>query len=459
MSSQLERLRGVGRNIGRFWQWITLASLLISLATTFLEAPALLTRPRGWAIIALSLAFASWYLWGLRWMLRGGASAFWRSGWGRCRLHPRGVALWAGMLALNIPLVLLSKSYVWILFAVYGVSLSVAPMPWAMLLAVPTALVLSAANGWLPHGASPQDLLALASLVLLFTIYTAVVYLPIMLLRGRAEREQMFAQLEQSHRELAAAHEQLAASAERDRELAVLRERARLARDMHDTLGHSLVLISVKLEAARRLRSVDSDRADREIAATQEVVRSSMAELRASLADLRSQVVALEPLGERLARSAREAGLRAGWHVRYAVSPDADIGRLDEATYEALLRVGSEALANAEHHARARSLELTLARDGGEVVLRVEDDGVGILATNPPRLAAIEVAAGHGAEHRIVHHEEQRADAPPEIDSPLGHYGITGMRERVTALGGRFGIGPADGARGTVVEARVPAAL
>ncbi len=87
-------------------------------------------------------------------------------------------------------------------------------------------------------------------------VYCAVIYLPLALLRGRFQREWTFHQLEQSHRDLEEAHRQLEEAAVHERELAVLRERGRLARDMHDTLGHSLALMAVKLEAAQRLRAV-----------------------------------------------------------------------------------------------------------------------------------------------------------------------------------------------------------
>src|SRR5579863_345543 len=99
--------------------------------------------------------------------------------------------------------------------------------------------------------------------------------------------------------------------------------------------------MAVKLDAAQRLRPVDAARADREVTATQAIARSSLAELRATIADLRAPTSARAPLGETLARQARELGLRAGWQVTYDVA--ADLGELDDAVYESLLRIGGEA--------------------------------------------------------------------------------------------------------------------
>jgi signal transduction histidine kinase len=459
VESDIERLRGYSRNINLFWLVILFFSLLIATLSTFLPAPRLLGQPRGWAMLALTLAFALVYWRGFWWSTSRNRYSYWRERVCKPNAIHWGIVLaWALLLGTTVALILLSSNYAWLLFSVYGMSFAVMPLPRSLVLSVPTALIMFTIFGWLPKDTRPETLLATASSVLTFVIISFISYLPYMLLMGRFERERVYAELQRSHRELAEAHRQLEASAARDRELAVLRERGRLARDMHDTLGHSLVLIAVKLEAAQRLRSVDATRADHEIGATQEIVRNTMMELRTSIADLRSAQPPAEPLGEALARLAYEAGARAGWQVTCDVAPE--VGPLDVQTAEALLRMGSEALANVERHAHARAVRLVLAREGCAVVLRVEDDGVGILSTNPPREpapartpAAVAAAGGKVPGWSAATDSE----APVEISSPPGHYGIRGMRERVSALGGTFAIGPASAGKGTAVEARVPA--
>ena len=96
-----------------------------------------------------------------------------------------------------------------------------------------------------------------------------------------------------------------------DRTSGELRERTRLAREMHDTVGHALVLISIKLEAARRLRERDPERCDRELEATGEIARATMNDLRASIANLRSPALEREPACRALSRYAREMAQRA----------------------------------------------------------------------------------------------------------------------------------------------------
>lgn len=483
MNGQIERLRNMSRNVGMFWICIMYVGLTISTVATFVNRPGLLRQWQGWAILMLTATFGLWYWFGngleygiLGMHRSGGARKFRRGGlvsrdrddYWRERIngtqqgvHWPSIIYWAVLLAINLALVAFDTNYKWVLFAVYGISMFVMALPRSLWLTVPTAALIFVVLGWVPTDGKPEDWIRFISGVFIFVIYSATGYIPILLIRGRFARERMFEQLERSHRELEEAHRQLADAAARDRELAVLRERARLGRDMHDTLGHSLALIAVKLEAAQRLRAVDADRADHEVAATQIIAREALAELRAAIANLRGPLVTSVPLSEALVREARDAAARASWQLACDVSPEIS---LDERLYEGLLRVGGEALANAERHAHASEVRLSLVREGDDVVLRVRDDGVGILTTNPPRgmspVPAIAAGGSSAQPGSVLPAKHASASAPPlvEITSPSGHYGITGMRERITSLGGRFTIGPADEGRGTVVEVRILAA-
>ena len=105
----------------------------------------------------------------------------------------------------------------------------------------------------------------------------------------------------------------------KEKEVAVLRERNRMAREMHDVLGHALVLVAVKIEAAQRLQAVDPVRATAELDATKELVRQSMTDLRVSLADLRSPALEADdqPLTQALGdgRSGRRRRAGSRWTV------------------------------------------------------------------------------------------------------------------------------------------------
>jgi len=220
--------------------------------------------------------------------------------------------------------------------------------------------------------------------------------------------------------ELQAAKRELETARERELELATLRERERLARELHDTLGHALVTLTVQLDAAQRLQATDPARAAVLLAELQKLTRSSMEDLRRSLANLRTSGLGDHPLTESLRTLCAEAGKRFGAAVDCQIAGNADA--LPPAVTEVLWRVAQEGLTNIEKHAHAHHVEVKLARQPKEVVLRVSDDGAGL---------------------------------PPEAEGKPGHYGLRGLRERVEGLGGAFTVAPA-GTSGTAIEARIP---
>jgi signal transduction histidine kinase len=230
------------------------------------------------------------------------------------------------------------------------------------------------------------------------------------------------AQLRQVLDDLGKAHAELAARAEQQEELAMLRERARLARAMHDDIGHALVLLNIRLEAAQLLYAQDPARGAAELEATRVLIRATMADLRRAIADLRAPAAAYDDLPASLGQLVQQTRERTGIEVAYSVTDE--VNALPPATREALWYVAREALANVERHAGAASASLMLKRADDGWLLRITDDGSGI--------------------------------DPSALRRP-GHYGLLGMCERVKALGGVFDIRP--GPRGgTIVEARLPAA-
>lgn len=227
------------------------------------------------------------------------------------------------------------------------------------------------------------------------------------------ERGRLIVELQNAQRELELARE-------RELELAALRERERLARDLHDTLGHSLVTLTVQLEAAQRLQTADPARVATLLAEMQKLTRSSMEDLRRSLANLRTSGLGDRPLTESLRTLCAEAAKRFGAAIDCQVAEGADA--LPPAVAEVLWRVAQEGLTNIEKHAHAHRVQVNLTVQPKEVVLRVSDDGAGL---------------SRGAE-----------------DKP-GHYGLRGLRERVEGLGGAFTVAAA-GTSGTLIEVRIP---
>lgn len=183
--------------------------------------------------------------------------------------------------------------------------------------------------------------------------------------RTRDERERLYA-------ELSTAHEELRRRALHAEELAELRERSRLARELHDTLGHALTTLTVQLEAIERAARARPASLPPLLEDARGLSRRAMAELRESLADLRGDP-ASRTLVERLRAPAEAAAARAGWRLelsfdRVDVAPEAE---------HALVRIAREALANAERHAAARHVTLALRSVAERIELLVADDGTG----------------------------------------------------------------------------------
>ncbi|RFU84514.1 sensor histidine kinase [Streptomyces triticagri] len=195
---------------------------------------------------------------------------------------------------------------------------------------------------------------------------------------------------------------------------AALGERARIAREIHDVLAHSLSAQTVHLEAARLLIERDAAREQilERVVAARAMAREGLAETRQALSALRGEMV---PVDEYLHEIAAADGAR----VEVAGEPRS----LEAEVSQALRRVAQEALTNARKHAPGASIQVRLGYEHGEVTLEVRDSG------------------------------RTRDEAP--LGETGSGYGLLGMRERAELLGGAFEAEPEG--EGFVVRLRVPA--
>jgi len=208
----------------------------------------------------------------------------------------------------------------------------------------------------------------------------------------------------------------------RQRFALVLDERARLAREIHDTLAQGFVGISSQLDAVALTLNGRLDTARRHLDVARKMARHSLTEARRSVMDLRASALEGHHLPAALSEAARQwtAGTPVQVHVEVAgVTPE-----LPEEMEQHLLRIAQEAVANTVKHARAREVRISLAMDDGRLRLSVADDGQGF----------------------------EQTDAFSEIG---GHFGLLGMRERAERLGGKLELHSTPG-QGTQVEVKVP---
>jgi signal transduction histidine kinase len=185
---------------------------------------------------------------------------------------------------------------------------------------------------------------------------------------ARSESQALLADLREAHRQL----QEYAARVE---ELAVAEERNRLAREMHDTLGHRLTVAAVQLEGAQRLIPSDPERAVHMVGTVRDQVREALGELRRTVATLRTPLEADLSLPAALTRLATGFELATGLTVHLALPED--VPDLPDAHRLALYRASQEGLTNVQRHAQARDVRLQLAWQDGVVTLVVDDNGVG----------------------------------------------------------------------------------
>jgi two-component system, NarL family, sensor histidine kinase DesK len=346
------------------WRWLAAAWLIFLLT----PVSACIDRTDGWATVAgvlLVVAFAAIYLSVLGMRHRGN----------------RTLALAIPWVLLAIALVLLPLTgesgltcFVFVAVSFLAVYPLVVSIPMTLLLVLLALVLPYRVPGWSRDGAGQALSILLAAAVVLAMV-----------------------QLLRSNRALVHARQELA-------ELAVVEERERFARDLHDILGHSLTVITKKAELARRLTPVDPERAAAEIADVERLAREALQDVRATVTGIRQVSLASELASARQALEA--AGIRAD--LPYSVE---DVPPQYRELFGWAVR---EAVTNVVRHSGATSCRITVHASTLEVV----DDGRG----PAPAGGASGAAGGHG---------------------------LVGLSERVRAAGGtlRTGDAPAGGFR------------
>jgi len=186
-------------------------------------------------------------------------------------------------------------------------------------------------------------------------------------------------------------------------QLTISRERNRLARELHDTLAHSLTAISVSLETAKAYFDIDQNKSRELLDKSLDATRIGVDETRRALKALRSSSLEDMGLGLAIQRMAESAAARA--HLTLTVDLKNPMPSLSPDVEQTIYRVAQESIENIVKHSQAKSFSVRLENDGHVTTLTIEDDGLGF-----------------------------------DIKSDLstGHFGLVGMRERAELASGRL---------------------
>jgi signal transduction histidine kinase len=202
---------------------------------------------------------------------------------------------------------------------------------------------------------------------------------------------------------------------------AILSERNRLAREIHDTLAQGLTATSVQLRLARKHANGGGDALNHHLDAAQDLVRESLEEARNSIWNMRSQALENGDLSSALKYVLRQMADSSELKTDFKVRGQAR--RLAPIIENDLLRVGQEAITNAAKHARATQIDVILEFNEKSLLLVVRDNGKGFDVTNPAKSG--------------------------------GGFGLVGMRERAQELNGKLELHSSPD-KGTEVALRIP---
>jgi len=302
-----------------------------------------------------------------------------------------------------------------IILPLAGLAVQVLPRRWIWAVCVLLVVALSTAYGL--GGGLEAALLAGIGYLAAIVFVVSATQVAVREREARAEVERLADELQEANRKLQA----YAAQAE---ELAVARERARLAHEIHDTVGHTLTALDVQLELLARSLPGQTER-------WREIAMQARSLAKEGLADMRRAVAALRPLALEsfslpvaidglVTHFTHATGIRTEWRV------EGEQRNLALRTALPLYRAVQEALTNIQRHA-ASTPQVTIQ-------LRYEPDAV--------TLTVVNARSTQGDDHVS---EEVRN----------GGHGLAGLRERAAMLGGRFEVGP-DEADGFRLEMSLP---
>jgi nitrate/nitrite-specific signal transduction histidine kinase len=211
---------------------------------------------------------------------------------------------------------------------------------------------------------------------------------------------------------------------EETRQIAVMEERNRMAREIHDTLAQGFSGIILQLEAAEQALGSDVSSTERHLNQARSLARKSLSEARRSVWNLRPQALEQLPLVDAVKQEVDKFSQSVGVSAKFSVGgarrelpPELETG---------LLRICQESLANVRRHAKATEVEVNLIFDESVVELSIRDNGAGF-----------------------------KSRAASDDEKKRGAFGLIGMRERARGLGGTFEVQSKRG-KGTLVRVVIP---
>ena len=231
----------------------------------------------------------------------------------------------------------------------------------------------------------------------------------------RQERTELLNLSSELERRVAVRTREVERLAEESRYAAIVRERLQIARDLHDTLAHSMMAMLSEVRLLRKLQERDPGALPDELARAEAVAHDGLNEARSAINQMRGNSVRDTGLGPAISRAVERFKDRTGLEVDVQI--DGAAARFGDERAEVIFRMTEEALRNIERHAGASRLRLSLLTNAAHLLLHIEDDGIGF---DPATLRP-------------------------------GHFGLVGLKEQAQMIGAELSIESAP-ERGTTLR-------
>lgn len=233
-------------------------------------------------------------------------------------------------------------------------------------------------NVWRYYRADYQSrFLSIVNMLSLINLFVFIFYMVILVLAQTSEKESIIF----LNRELRAANEKLEEYANESARMAETRERNRLAREIHDTLGHSLTGIITGIEACIMLMDIAPEATKEQLRAIAEVARTGIIDVRHSVKALHPDALETMDLEEALNKLIDSSMRSTGVSITFNL--DADLSHLDQDEEDVVYRVVQESITNAIRHGKATEIHVAISRMGEELHIIIRDNGRGCSEVTP----------------------------------------------------------------------------
>lgn len=201
------------------------------------------------------------------------------------------------------------------------------------------------------------------------------------LIRARSKLEEQYEKVKESHMALQDAHDQLREYSQQVEELTSIRERNQIAREIHDTVGHTMTALIVQLQGARMLQERVPAQAEAALSRCEELARSALQEVRLSVRALRDDREGPVTVTDVLRRLIKDFSEMSQMQISLAV--EGDVSLIPTSLQPTIYRLIQESLTNAKRHGEATQAYVSIRSADNHLQIGIEDNGRGVAEVVP----------------------------------------------------------------------------